>query len=213
MKDSTDIIVVLDRSGSMSSIKKDTEGGFDTFIKKQLEIPGEANVCLYQFDDHYDVVYENVALTNVPPMQLVPRGWTALLDAIGKTIQGRGEYYAALPEEERPERVVFVIITDGAENQSKEYTLETVKQMVTTQQDVYKWQFVFLGADIDAIEVGAGLGIQRGSTMNFAKTTAGTAGSYDVLTSSVSAYRSKVVENIVFTSADRSKAMGQDSNS
>lgn len=207
MKDVTDIVVVLDRSGSMSSIQKDTEGGFDTFIKEQQKIPGEANVSLYQFDDQYDVVYENVPLADVPPLSLTPRGWTALLDAVGKTIQSRGEYYASLPEEERPERIVFVIITDGAENKSTEYTLATVKQMITTQQDVYKWQFVFLGADIDAISVGAGLGIQRGSTMDFSKSAKGVSHTYDILGASVSAYRSKSVAGIEFSAEDRKKAM------
>ena len=210
MKDSTDIIVILDRSGSMSSIQKDTEGGFDTFIHEQQKIEGEANVCLYQFDDQYDVVYENKPIQDVPPMQLVPRGWTALLDAVGKTIQSRGEYYASLPEDQRPERIVFVIITDGEENRSTEYTLETVKGMITTQQSVYNWQFVFLGADIDAVSVAGGLGISRGSSMDFGKNAKGVGNTYISLCTSVSGYRSKTSDSIVFTDADRSSAMGND---
>lgn len=210
MKDATDIIVVLDRSGSMADIKTDTEGGFDSFIKKQMETPDEAKVSLYQFDDKYDVVYENKLLAEVPPLSLVPRGWTALLDAIGKTIQSRGEYYASLPEEERPERVMFVVITDGTENRSTEYTLEAVKNMVTLQQDTYKWQFVFLGADIDAMSAGQGLGIARGSTMSYSKAHVGE--TFTALSCCAGAYRSKAVAQMDFSEADRARVMGEDSN-
>ena len=193
MKDATDIVVVLDRSGSMRDIQHDTQGGFDTFVKGQKDQPGEAKLSLYQFDDKDEVVYENLELGNVPPLNLQPRGYTALLDAIGKTIQSRGQYYASLAEEDRPERVIMVIITDGEENHSTEYTLAAVKEMVTLQQDTYKWQFVFLGADINAIAVGGNLGFARGATMDFAKTTKGVSNTYDLISSNVSVYRIKGV--------------------
>ena len=211
MKDATDIIVVLDRSGSMRDIQYETESGFDVFIKKQLETPDETKVSLYQFDDKYDVVYENESLDKVPPLSLIPRGMTALLDAIGKTIQSRGEFYASLPEEERPERIMFVVITDGEENSSTEYTLEAIKSMVTLQQDVYKWQFVFLGADIDAMSAGQGMGFSRASSMSFSKQHV--AATYSSLTSHASAYRGKAVSQVSFSDAERAEAMGEGSNS
>lgn len=209
MKDCTDIIAILDRSGSMDLLKTDTEGGFNALVKEQQEIPGECTMNLYQFDDRYEVVYENRPIAKVPSLNLVPRGMTALLDAVGKTIVTRGEYYASLPEDQRPSRVIVVIMTDGAENSSHEYTTERIKALITTQQDVYNWQFIFLGANIDSFAVAGGLGIRASTTLDFAASHDGIHASYASVSRSLSAYRkcSDTSAGLqAFTDEDRSAA-------
>ena len=151
MKPFTDIIAIIDRSGSMAAIQSATEEGFNGFVREQQSTPGECALSLYQFDDRYEVDYEDRAIREVPPFALDPRGCTALLDALGRTITTRGAHYAGLPEDQRPEKVVVVVVTDGEENSSKEYTLATIKELVSRQKDAYQWQFVFLGANMDAV--------------------------------------------------------------
>lgn len=209
MKDFTDIIAIIDRSGSMDTIREDSEGGFNAFVKEQAETPGEANISLYQFDDFYDTVYENKPVAEAPAFNLKPRGMTALLDAVGKTIKSRGEYYASLEENQRPARVVVVIITDGQENSSREYTLEQIKAMITEQTDTYKWNFIFLGANMDAIQAGAQMGISMANSMSYMASSAGTANSYSAITRVVSNYKSGASVSLdCFTDEDRSKSMG-----
>lgn len=161
------IAIVLDRSGSMQSVKSDTEGGLRAFLAAQSDAPGETTVSLYQFDTEYEPVYENKPLAEVPDYVLVPRGGTALLDAVGRTISGVGAQLAAQPEGDRPAEVIVVILTDGEENQSREFGLAAVKKMITEQQDTYGWKFVFLGADQDAFAAAGGMGIARGTTLSY----------------------------------------------
>ncbi|MET9222416.1 vWA domain-containing protein [Streptomyces sp. NPDC003300] len=161
------IAIVLDRSGSMQKVKTDTEGGLAAFLEAQADAPGETTVSLYQFDDQYEAVYENKTLTDVPAYRLVPRGATALFDAVGRTVNAVGEQLVAQPEADRPGEVVVVILTDGQENASREFTGQSVKASVTRQQDNYGWKFVFLGADQDAFEAGGSLGIDRDSTLSY----------------------------------------------
>ena len=160
------IVLVLDRSGSMKTVKDDTEGGLAAFLEAQHENTGDTRVSLYQFDTKYEPVYENVALADVPAFVLVPRGGTALLDAIGRTISSVKTQIKALDEDERPGEVVLVILTDGAENSSQEYTLERVKKMIEKRR-AKGWQVVFLGADQDAITVAAGMGIGRETSLAY----------------------------------------------
>lgn len=161
------IAVILDRSGSMQAVKTDTEGGLAAFLETQAEAPGDTTVSLYQFDDQYEAVYENKALADVPAFKLRPRGATALLDAVGRTITTLGEQLADKPEGERPGEVVVVILTDGHENASAEYGHRQVKALITGQQDTYGWKFVFLGADQDAFAAGASMGIGRATTLSY----------------------------------------------
>ena len=203
----TDISFILDRSGSMSSIKSDTEGGFNTFLAEQKKVDGECTVNLYQFDSHYEVVYENIPVADAPELLLTPRGNTALLDAIGRTVEGRGAYYATLAEDQRPEHVIMVIMTDGEENASKEYTLDMIKSMLEHQQDAYHWQVIYLGANQDAIKVGAQMGIQKDSTMSYATSAAGVGSSYASVSNSVSLVRS-MGASVAFSDADRNASMG-----
>lgn len=172
--DLSEVVVILDRSGSMDSILADAQGGLDTFIRQQKEAPGECVFTLAEFDDHYDVPILAKPIKDVAGHKIVPRGSTALYDAVGKTIVTVGERLAAMPESERPGLVVVTIITDGMNNASKEYTAEKVKEMIQRQQDAYKWQFQYLGANQDAWAVSSGLG------------TAGAAGQYTNATAKAS---------------------------
>lgn len=165
----THLYFLLDRSGSMQSIKTDTEGGFAAFIEEQRAAAGECRVTLAQFDDHYDVVYGGRPVADVPPLDLRPRGRTALLDAIGRLVTDAGTALAALPEERRPGTVIVAIMTDGLENASREWTHPAVKALVEQQTTQWGWQFLYLGADQDAIEVGASLGVSRDNSVTYGR--------------------------------------------
>lgn len=152
-KDLTEIVIVLDESGSMSSCKSDTIGGFNEFLSTQKKIKGEANVTLVKFSDYYKVVNDGTALEHVSPLNesnYTPSYSTALLDAVGRTINSVGNRLESLSEDQRPEKVIFAVITDGYENASKEFKREKIFEMVTHQKTKYNWEFLFLGADIDA---------------------------------------------------------------
>src|SRR3954469_14679099 len=148
------IAVLLDRSGSMEAVKSDTEGGFNAFIDAQRAEPGEARVTLAQFDTQYDVVYANRPIGDVPRLALQPRGGTALYDALGRLITDVGSELAALPDDQRPGTVVVVVLTDGHENSSREWTHDAVSSAIRRQQDDYSWAFLFLGANMDAVQIG-----------------------------------------------------------
>lgn len=165
--DLTDIVVVLDRSGSMRSCQEDAEGGLNTFIDEQRKQAGETLFTLVQFDTEYEFVHRGVPIQHVGQCRLVPRGMTALLDAVGRAIVETGERLAAMPEAARPGLVVFVILTDGQENSSKEYSRAQIKDLIEHQQNVYKWQFTFLGANQDAFAEAGGLGIRAAGVANW----------------------------------------------
>lgn len=160
----TEIICLLDRSGSMNSIITDAIGGFNKFLKDQKEVLGEAKLTLALFDDEYEIIHNGINIQSVPELNsltYVPRGWTALYDAVGKTINTVGERLAKLSEEERPSKVIFVILTDGHENSSKEFTGQKIKEMIKHQKEKYSWMFVFLGANLDANKTASGMGISN----------------------------------------------------
>lgn len=175
-ENSTEMVFVLDRSGSMSGLAADTIGGFNELIEKQKKIEGDAYVTTVLFDHEYEVLHDHVALGEVAPLtdkEYFARGSTALLDAVGRTIDSVGARLAAAPEEERPEHVVFVITTDGRENSSREYTAKQVREMVEHQQQKYSWQFVFLGANMDAVSEARNLGISAKYAADFTPTGRG----------------------------------------
>lgn len=172
-KDKTDITVILDRSGSMQSMKVEAEGGLNEFVRKQTELPGEAVYTLCQFDTEYEFVHRAIPVADVPKFLLVPRGMTALLDAVGRCIVETGERLSQISEEDRPGLVVFVIVSDGMENSSREYTKQKVLQMIEHQQKSYGWQFTFLGANQDAFAEAGGLGVVRGDALQYETKTAG----------------------------------------
>lgn len=166
----TEMVFVLDRSGSMSGLAADTIGGFNELIEKQKKIEGDAYVTTVLFDHEYEVLHDHVALEEVAPLtdkEYFARGSTALLDAVGRTIDSVGARLAATAEEERPAHVVFVITTDGMENSSREYTAKRVRGMIEHQQQKYSWQFVFLGANMDAVSEARKLGISAKYAADF----------------------------------------------
>lgn len=173
----THISIVLDRSGSMQSVWDDTIGGFNSFLESQQKLPGECTISAIQFDDHYEPLYTTKPVAEAQKLTretYVPRGSTALLDAIGRTIVDTGTKLAALPEDQRPSKVLFVILTDGHENASREYNRAKVFEMIKLQRETYKWDFVFLGANQNAISAGASMGIAAGSSMTYASNAGGT---------------------------------------
>jgi hypothetical protein len=208
--DLTLIAALLDRSYSMSTIKESTEAGYNTFIKAQCELPGELLVTLAQFDHAYEVVYPPTLVMTVPPFTLQPRGNTALCDALGRFIIETGEYLAALPEEARPGKIIVVVMTDGEENASREWTDEQVKALVKRQQEEWNWEFVFLGANIDAVTTGARFGFNAGSSITYTANAAGTASVMDSMNEYVVNTRSGL--HTTFSDADRTRALGIDPN-
>lgn len=173
-KDLTEIAYILDRSGSMSGLVEPAIAGFNRFLKEQQDTPGEANFTLVLFDDEYLVPHRSQPIGEVPPLDTntyVPRSVTALLDAIGRTITDLGKQLAALPEKDRPGQVIVTIFTDGLENASSDYDLPRIAKMIKHQQDAYKWTFLFLGANQDAIATAAHMGIDHAhaSTVQYSK--------------------------------------------
>ena len=167
--DLTHLYFLLDRSGSMHSIVDDTVGGFDAFIAEQRSTAGECRVTLAQFDDHYEEVYADRPVADVPSLALQPRGTTALLDSVARLVMDAGQRLAALPEDQRPGTVVVGIMTDGLENASREWTHPQVKQLIERQTRDYGWQFLYLGADQDAVEVGMSIGVGAGHAVTYGR--------------------------------------------
>jgi uncharacterized protein YegL len=172
----TEIVSILDRSGSMSGLTQDTIGGFNTFIGEQKLVPGNAAVTTVLFDDKYEVLHNGVNLNDILPItekDYSARGCTALLDAVGKTVNSIGEKLSRMPEQERPSKVIFLIITDGMENASQEFTHAQIKEMIERQKNIYKWEFLFFGANIDSFGVSGSRGIDSSMTANFSATGQG----------------------------------------
>jgi len=165
--DLTDITMVIDRSGSMRSCRGDAEGGINHFIDEQKAAPGEANLTMVQFDSVVEVVHSGKPIKDVPPYSLKPRNMTALLDAVGRAINETGKRLSDMAEADRPGFVVFLIVTDGAENSSKGFTLPQIQEMIKLQQDTYNWKFVFLGADAASFSQAGAMGICRGTSAQY----------------------------------------------
>lgn len=172
--DLTDITVVTDRSGSMEECRLEAENGINHFIEEQKKLSGEALFSLIQFDTEYEFVHRGTAIAQVGRYKLVPRGMTALLDAMGRSINEAGDRLSKMSEDQRPGLVVFVIVTDGQENASHEFTRNQIKGTIERQQKEYNWQFTFLGANQDAFAEAASLGIV-GAAATFTVATVGAA--------------------------------------
>jgi hypothetical protein len=166
--DLTDITLVVDRSGSMEAIREDAEGGVNAFVREQAQQAGEALLTLVQFDTEYEFVHQGVPVKRAPAYKLVPRGSTALLDAVGRAINETGDRLAKMAEPDRPGLVIFVIVTDGEENSSREFSKAQIKEMIDRQQTQYHWQFTFLGANQDAFAEAGGMGIAACGVANYA---------------------------------------------
>ncbi len=188
----TELVFILDRSGSMSGLESDTIGGFNSMLKKQKKEEGEAVVSTVLFDDVSEVIHDRKPIADVKKLtekRYYVRGCTALLDAVGSAIDHIGNVQKYAREEDRPSKTLFVITTDGLENASKRYTFKKVKKMIERQKEKYNWEFLFLGANIDAIEVAGHMGISADRAANYHCDEAGTALNYAVLEETVSRVR------------------------
>ena len=194
-KNLTELIMILDMSGSMHNLQSDTIGGYNTLIEEQKKEKGNAKVTTVLFDDRYILLHDREDINNIKPLtdkEYVPTGMTAMLDAIGKTLVSVGQKLAATPEEERPSKVLVTIITDGYENASKEFDWATIKKMIKEQREKYSWVFSFIGADIDNIQVSNNLGIDIRLSRKYTKSSVGTNSVYMSMSKAVSKARNSV---------------------
>ena len=191
-KNLTELVFILDRSGSMAGLESDTIGGFNAMINKQKREEGEALVSTLLFDNESIVIHDRANVQSVAPLtekEYFVRGCTALLDAIGGAIHHIGNVHKYAREEDRPEHTLFVITTDGMENASRRYTTERVKQMIQRQKEKYGWEFVFLGANIDAVETAGRIGIDQNRAVNYHSDSVGTRLNYEVIGEAVCSVR------------------------
>lgn len=207
----THLAFLLDRSGSMQSIKTATELGFAAFIEQQAAAPGRCTVTLAQFDSEYEEVYAARDIHDLPTFSLQPRGSTALLDSMARLILDTGRELAALPEDRRPGTVIVGVMTDGHENASKEWTREAVKALVEQQENEFSWTVSYMGANQDAIEVGASLGVRRESSLTYS--TENVAEAMAVYGESASAMRYSVAAGAPMSVARDSAAFSDEQRS
>lgn len=195
----TELVFILDRSGSMSGLEADTIGGFNSLLAQQRQKDGEAILSTVLFDDQMEVLHDRVNIKMVKDLtdeDYIVRGCTALLDAMGKAIKHINKVQKSLPEDEQPEKTMFIITTDGMENSSHEYTYEKIKKMVEKKQSKKHWEFLFLGANIDAIGTAANLGIRSDRATNYHCDSEGTAVNYRALNRAVACMRDCDIEEL-----------------
>ena len=188
----TELVFILDRSGSMSGLETDTIGGFNSMIDKQKRETGEALVSTVLFDNESVVIHDRLPLGKVPPMterEYFTRGCTALLDAVGGAIRHIANIHKYARPEDVPEKTLFVITTDGCENASRRYDYERVRRMIEHEKEKYGWEFLFLGANIDAAKEAARVGIGADRAVNYRCDEAGTALNYEVISEAVCSFR------------------------
>lgn len=191
----TEIVFILDKSGSMSGLEADTIGGYNSFLEKQKKVEGEAFVSTVLFSDRNEVVHDRVPIEKIEPMneqQYSVGECTALLDAIGGAVHHIGNVHKYARDEDKPEHTIFVITTDGQENSSREYSYEKIKKMITRQQEKYGWEFIFLGANMDAIGEAGKLGIRADRAVRYECDETGTLLNYSVLSETVGKMRCSV---------------------
>ena len=207
-KNLTEIIFILDRSGSMQGLEKDTIGGFNSLIEKQKKIEGDALISTVLFANESKVIHDRVDVKNVKPMtenNYITGGCTALLDAIGNAIHHISNIHKYARKEDVPEHTLFVITTDGMENASRTYTYPKVKKLIENQKEKHGWEFMFLGANIDAVNVASYMGIDENRAVNFNCDSEGTDLNYEVLNDAIG-----VLRECSYVSADWKKRIDKD---
>jgi uncharacterized protein YegL len=204
----TEVVLVLDRSGSMESTKSDAEGGLREFIRKQKLVPGQCDVTFYRFDNEIERVFDKLPIERVEDarLKLDPRGSTALLDAMGKAIDEVGRRLRDTKEDERPEKVYVVTITDGEENCSTKHSYSMLAEKIKRQTDEYGWEFVFIGAGQDAIATASKINIAPQYSMSYSGSRVGTVNAYQILTNNVARSRTGAGD-LSFSVEDRTSAM------
>lgn len=191
-KDSTELVFILDKSGSMSGLESDTIGGYNSMLAKQRTIEGECRITTVLFDNNYELLHDRIdikAVGSITEKEYQVGGSTALLDAIGKTIHKINNAQKHTAEDYRAAKVIFVIITDGEENSSREYTAEKIKAQIEQQKAKYGWEFIFLGANIDAVQTAGHFGITPDRAIDYLADSEGTELNFKAMSSVVSAFR------------------------
>ncbi len=188
----TELVFILDRSGSMAGLQQDTIGGFNSLLQKQRTEPGDAIVSTVLFDNKAEVIHDRIALAEVPDLtakEYYVRGCTALLDAVGGAIHHIGNIHKYARKEDVPQKTLFIITTDGMENASHYYSYDKVRRMIERQKARYGWEFIFLGANIDAVETAGRFGIEPACAVDYVPDKQGTALNFRVMSETVSAIR------------------------
>lgn len=171
----TEVIFILDRSGSMAGLEEDTIGGYNGFLAKQKDMAGKTQITTVLFDDQYEILHNGVDVSQarLNDQQYFVRGMTALYDAVGKTILDVGARLSRTPAAQRPDKVIMIITTDGAENSSREFTGQRIQELIAHQRDKYGWEFLFFGANIDTAAVAEDIGIHRDNAIAFEASSQG----------------------------------------
>ena len=206
----TELVFILDRSGSMSGLEEDTIGGYNSLLKKQKAEPGEATITTVLFDDQYELLHDRINLKGISPItdkEYFVRGSTALLDAIGRTVDKIGNAQKHTADDERAEKVMFVITTDGMENASREYNYDKIKAMIERQKEKHGWEFLFIGANIDAVETASKFGISADRAADYHADGKGTATMYEAVAQTVCCVRAAPAAEL---SADWKKMIDKD---
>ena len=193
MNKTTELVFIIDRSGSMQGLEADTIGGFNSMIEKQKAEEGKCLVSTVLFDDVSEVIHDRIPLEDIKPMtrkDYYVRGCTALIDAIGSAIHHIGNVHKYARKEDVPESTLFVITTDGMENASRKYSSDKVKKMIERQKEKYGWEFIFIGANIDSVETAASIGISRNRAVNYVHDSKGTRALYESVARAACSMRS-----------------------
>lgn len=188
----TELIFILDKSGSMGGLERDTIGGYNSMLEKQKEVEGECYITTVLFDNNYELLHDRINIKAVSPItekEYCVGGSTALIDAIGRTINKIGNAQKHTSDDYKAENVMFVIITDGEENSSREYTSQQIKKMIEHQKSKYGWEFVFLGANIDAVETAKSFGIAPDRAQNYHADSKGVELNFRVVSDAMTSYR------------------------